>query len=124
MVNKFQMNIVHLVFIQLPLHESILLKNHIDFDSVYYKSQKKKYVNIDSAAKSGHLDVVKYLHSIGAAAKDCTTDAMDNASYNCLRLIGVQIEYILEIISQTGNKMIYVALFKEIRATIVKECTV
>jgi len=33
---------------------------------------------MDWAARYGHLDVVRYLHSIG---KDCTTKAMDNTAW-------------------------------------------
>lgn len=44
----------------------------------FYPLIKLNYT-IDKASKNGHLDVVKYLHSIN---KDCTVDAMDFASKN------------------------------------------
>ena len=56
-----------------------LLKNkRLNFNNVF----KYMYIDDDSytinkASEYGHLEVVKYLHSIG---KNCTADAMDEAS--------------------------------------------
>jgi ankyrin repeat protein len=52
----------------------ILLINK-DFDAL----ELSQIIDMNWACKNGHLEVVKYLHSVG---KDCTTDDMDWASSN------------------------------------------
>ena len=50
-------------------------------EQIKYLIEQKEFIwkneYFDEAASNGHLDVVKFLHSIG---KDCTTNAMDDAS--------------------------------------------
>ena len=50
----------------------------------YYPLIKLNYT-IDDASSNGHLEVVKYLHSIG---KDCTTHTMNCArSFRCYKIL-------------------------------------
>jgi hypothetical protein len=71
-------DINQIIYSYLPLEEAL---NIPDIKiKVYCKyTQLEKSINMNLASRNGHLEVVKYLHSIG---KECTTSAMDWASKN------------------------------------------
>ena len=80
--NQF-LSINDLKLLNIELNEKII-KNIFSsgkLEQIKYLIEQKEFIwkneYFDEAASNGHLDVVKFLHSIG---KDCTTNAMDDAS--------------------------------------------
>ena len=64
----------------LPINDFLHIRDNIAKKLNINILKNTKSVNlpsIDNASREGHLEVVKYLHSIG---KECTTNAMDYAS--------------------------------------------
>ena len=85
-----------IIYSYLELEEVIRLKDDLGINlQLYFKyTEIEKRITMEWASQDGHLDVVRYLHSIGLRhiglwhiglrhiGKECTTWAMDFASNN------------------------------------------